>query len=148
MKQMVDITDKKKTYRYAKAKSELMASKEVIKRIKEDKLKKGNVFETAKLSGINAVKKTPESIIYTHPIKITAIDFNFEIKEESIYIICEVRADDRTGVEMEALTGAVTAALNIYDMIKSIDKSAKITNVQLMEKSGGKSGDYKREINE
>ena len=101
-------------------------------------------MELAKLAGIASIKKAPDIITYAHPIKVTSINFNFNIRTNAIEIFCEVKAIDRTGVEMEALTGVLIAALNIYDMIKSIDRSASITDVELLEKSGGKSGKFMR----
>jgi cyclic pyranopterin phosphate synthase len=145
MKQMVDISEKNITLRAAKASCVFKASNETISAIKERQLKKGDAIETAKLAGISAVKKTPEVIIYAHPIKVTGIDFNFKFDLSSIAIECTVKALDRTGVEMEALVGAAAAALNIYDMTKSIDKRASVTDLLLISKSGGKSGDFIRQ---
>ena len=141
---MVDISDKEITLRKALASCVFKAQKQTIEMIKDKGLSKGDALETAKLAGINAVKKTPEIVIYCHPIKITSVSFEFDVGDDFIIIKCAVKGLDRTGVEMEALTGAMTAALNIYDMVKSIDRCAGITDLQLLEKSGGKSGDYKR----
>lgn len=141
---MIDVSDKEITLRVAKASCVFKANDETIQTIKDKRLKKGDAIETAKLAGINAVKRTPEMITYAHPIKVTGIEFDFDIKESSITIECTVKALDRTGVEMEALNGAVTAALNIYDMTKSIDRSASITDLKLLSKSGGKSGYFSK----
>lgn len=144
MRQMVDISEKEITLRTAKATCTFNAKPETIEAIKDKNLKKGDAIETAKLAGINAVKKTPEIITYAHPIKITSICFEFDINTDNIVIICTVKAKDRTGVEMEALTGCAAAALNIYDMTKGMDRSSYISEIILLEKKGGKSGDYKR----
>ena len=142
--QMVDITEKEITARRAVAVATLSAEKTTIEKIRDKSLTKGDALETAKVAGINAVKSTPKMIIYAHPIKITSINFEFDISAETIEIKCTVKTMDRTGVEMEALVGATVAALNIYDMIKSIDRQSQVTDIKLLEKSGGKSGEYVR----
>ncbi|MCB9481842.1 MAG: cyclic pyranopterin monophosphate synthase MoaC [Desulfobacteraceae bacterium] len=141
---MVDISDKYPTKRTAVAKSEVHTRKDTIEKIISNGVAKGNVVETAKLTGITAAKKTSELIFLCHPIKITGIDFDFKINETSIEIFCKVTANDQTGAEMEALTGVSLAALAIYDMCKAYDKRMTITNTMLLKKTGGKSGDFVR----
>ncbi|MCB9481426.1 MAG: cyclic pyranopterin monophosphate synthase MoaC [Desulfobacteraceae bacterium] len=138
---MVDVSDKDITKRTAVAKSEIYMSKDTLDLILSDKIAKGNVLETAKLTGISAVKKTWDLIFLCHPLKITGIDFDFVIDKNSscIAFYCTVNAEDRTGVEMEALTGAVAACLAVYDMCKAYDKKMIINNAVLLKKRGGKS---------
>lgn len=141
---MVDISDKLPSARTAVAKSEIHAKKETIDLIISNSTAKGNVIETAKLTGIAAAKKTSELIFLCHPIKITGIEFNFNICSTYIEIFCTVKATDKTGAEMEALTGASLAALAVYDMCKAYDKGMTISNTMLLKKTGGKSGDFSR----
>lgn len=141
---MVNISDKIPTKRTAIAKSEIHTKKETINLIESNNTAKGNVIETAKLTGIAGAKKTSDLIFLCHPIKITGIEFDFVINETFIEIFCKISADDKTGAEMEALTGASLAALAIYDMCKAYDKEMIIKNTMLLEKTGGKSGDFRR----
>lgn len=141
---MVDVSDKTPSIRTAYAKSEIHAQKKTIELISSNKTAKGNVIETAKLTGIAGAKKTSELIFLCHPIKITGIEFEFNIFDSYIEIFCTVKAEDKTGAEMEALTGASLAALAVYDMCKAYDKKMIISNTMLLKKTGGKSGDFTR----
>jgi len=141
---MVDISDKLATKRTAIAKSEIHTKKDTIDLIISNTAAKGNVIETAKLTGIAGAKKTSELIFLCHPIKITGIEFDFIINDTYIEIFCKISANDQTGAEMEALTGVSLAALAIYDMCKAYDKKMTITNTMLLKKTGGKSGDFTR----
>ena len=147
---MVDVTDKKPTAREAVAEALVMMSTETFNLIRSQKIKKGNVLETARIAGIMAAKKTSELIPMCHPLNIThvQVDFSPDETQSCISIKARVRIIDQTGVEMEALTAASVAALTIYDMCKSYDKSMVISKVQLLSKSGGKSGTYERKKNE
>lgn len=147
---MVDVSEKEITKRSATAKSEIKLTKDTLQLIIENKTAKGNVLETAKITGIMAAKKTSDIIPLCHPIKITKISiaFNIHKKEKTIECLCTVKANDRTGVEMEALTGASAAALAVYDMCKAYDKSMIIKNTMLLSKTGGKSKDFVRIDNE
>ena len=139
---MVNIADKKITKRVAIAKATLFLGKEIIALFddKELRTKKGPVFQTAIIAGIQAVKKTSELIPMCHPLMIDGVDINIEIiDEEHIEILCKVSIEGKTGVEMEALTGANIAALTVYDMCKSISQKMIIKEVKLLEKTGGKS---------
>ena len=139
---MVNIADKKITKREAIAKATLFLGKEIIGLFddKELRTKKGPVFQTAIIAGIQAVKKTSELIPMCHPLMIDGVDINIEIiDEEHIEILCKVSIEGKTGVEMEALTGANIAALTVYDMCKSISQKMIIKEVKLLEKTGGKS---------
>lgn len=141
---MIEISDKPATLREAVARGEVILSPETIKLIKEGKLPKGDVLSCAQVAAILAVKKTPYIIPLCHPIKIMGAKVNFQLKENKIEIEIQVKAIDRTGVEMEALCGATVAALTIYDMCKGVDKEIYFSNLRLVKKRGGKSGDYLR----
>ena len=139
---MVDVGDKKITKRKATAKATMYLGTEIISHFNNDELitKKGPVFQTAIIAGIQAVKKTSELIPMCHPLLINGVDIDIEIIDsEHIEINCTVSIEGKTGVEMEALTGANIAALTVYDMCKAISQKMIIKEVKLMEKFGGKS---------
>ena len=121
---MIDITSKNVTVRTAVAEGQIKLKKDTIKLIKQNKVTKGNVLTTAQISGIQAVKKTPNMIPLCHQLPINKIDIEFEIKDDSIIVICTVKTESKTGVEMEALTGASVALLTIWDMVKSNEKDS------------------------
>ena len=139
---MVDVTAKEPTVRTAMAGGLISMNAETFDLIQSQKVKKGNVLETARIAGIMAAKKTAELIPMCHPLNITHIqvDFSPEATTSCIGIEAAVRAIDQTGVEMEAITAVSVAALTIYDMCKSSDKEMTISKIQLLKKSGGKSG--------
>lgn len=122
---IVDISAKKIVERKAIAKGKIKLKKETIKAIKSNKVKKGNVLEVSKVACVNAVKNTWNFIPYCHQIPISAIDVNFIVGREEIECICEVKADYKTGVEMEALLGVSVALLTIWDMVKYLEKDKK-----------------------
>ena len=139
---MVDVSDKKITKRTAIAKATMFLGKDVISHFTNDELitKKGPVFQTAIIAGIQAVKKTSELIPMCHPLLINAVDIDIKITDqEHIEVFCKVAIEGKTGVEMEALTGASLSCLTIYDMCKSISQKMNIKEVQLLKKTGGKS---------
>ncbi|WP_299056748.1 cyclic pyranopterin monophosphate synthase MoaC [uncultured Polaribacter sp.] len=139
---MVNVSDKKITKRTAIAKANMFLGAEIISHFTNDELitKKGPVFQTAIIAGIQAVKKTSELIPMCHPLLINGVAIDIDIVDlENIEIICEVTIEGKTGVEMEALTGANIACLTIYDMCKSISQKMIIKEVKLLEKTGGKS---------
>ncbi len=140
---MVDVGDKPDTERTAIARGEIILNRETIKLIQQNKIKKGDVLTVAKLAGIMAAKKTFELIPLCHLIPIHVIDVNLIINPllPGIEITSTVSSFAKTGVEMEALTAVSISALTIYDMIKAVEKSAKIQNIRLIEKRGGCSGD-------
>ena len=142
---IVDISEKSKTKREAKAKASITMGSIALSSLENETSKKGNVLSVAQLAGIMAAKKTHDLIPLCHNIPITSIDVSFKIDKHgnSVNIFSTVKAVHNTGVEMEALTAVTVSALTIYDMIKSIDKSAKIGSVFLVSKKGGKSGSYK-----
>jgi cyclic pyranopterin phosphate synthase len=147
---MVDVTDKSATVRTAVASAAVHMRPDTLEMIRDHKFKKGNVLETARIAGVMAAKRTAELIPMCHPLKLThvQIDFQPDVKMHRIGICASVRAVDQTGVEMEALTAAAVAALTIYDMCKAHDREMCISALQLLEKSGGKSGSYKRRSEE
>lgn len=144
---MVDVSPKPDTLREAVARGRIAMKPATIRLIEEGGLTKGNVLEIAKIAGIMAAKKTPQIIPLCHPLKITDISLVLFINKEEncVEIDAKVKAFDRTGVEMEALTAASVAALTVYDMCKAVDRSMRISDVILQRKSGGKSGTYLRE---
>ena len=142
---MVDVSGKADTSRTAVANGKIQVSKEIMEAVKGGTVKKGDVLGVARVAGIMAVKNTSSMIPMCHPLMIQKCSVDFEIDEENsqIVAICQVKVEGKTGVEMEALTGATAALLTIYDMCKAIDKSMVIKEVYLVEKTGGKSGHYK-----
>lgn len=144
---IVDIAGKDETVRRAVAGAELHATAAIVEAILGGTLKKGDAIAVARVAGIMAAKKTAELIPLCHPIPVTKIAVEIERgeAEDVIAIAATVQTVGRTGVEMEALTAASVAALTLYDMAKALDKSMTITNVRLIEKSGGTSGDFRRD---
>ena len=139
---MVNVSDKAITKRTAIAKASMFLGKEIVSHFTNDELitKKGPVFQTAIIAGVQAVKKTSELIPMCHPLLINGVDINIEIVDsENIDVFCKVTIEGKTGVEMEALTGANIACLTIYDMCKAISQKMVIKEVKLIEKTGGKS---------
>lgn len=140
---MVDVGEKAITERKAVARGEVHLKVETIQKIKSSLIKKGDVLTIAQIAGISAAKRTAEIIPLCHPILLDQIkvDLQFSTGFPGIEITSQVRTTAKTGVEMEALTAVAVAALTIYDMVKSIDRTANIQNIRVMEKHGGKSGD-------
>jgi len=144
---MVDVGAKKITKREATAKATMFLGKEIISLFqnKELKTKKGPVFQTAIIAGIQAVKKTSELIPMCHPLLIHGVELTIDIlNTEDIELLCTVKIEGKTGVEMEALTGVNIAALTVYDMCKSVSQAMSIKEIVLVKKSGGKSDVNKR----
>lgn len=143
---MVDVTSKETTERTALASGHIYMESCTLDRIMSGNVEKGAVFEVARVAAIMSVKKTGDLIPMCHPLNITAVDVEFipEVDKSRIRINVEVKLAERTGVEMEALTGVSMAALTIYDMCKAVDKDMVISDIRLIEKTGGKSGTYKR----
>jgi cyclic pyranopterin phosphate synthase len=143
---MVDVTGKVKTRREAVATGSIHMTGETVALIESNGIAKGNVFETARLAGIMAAKKTSALIPLCHQINLSSVSIEFSInkKMKRVDIEATARCSGQTGVEMEALTAVSVAGLTIYDMCKAVDKSMIISDVLLMEKRGGKSGEWKR----
>ncbi len=143
---MVDVSDKKETTRVAVASGQISMSQEAYDAIINNNTKKGPVLQTAVIASIMGVKKTSELIPMCHPLLLSGINCDIEElpKLPGFKLIVTAKLNGQTGVEMEALTGTSIGLLTIYDMVKAIDKSMVISNIQLESKSGGKSGDFKR----
>ena len=142
---MVDVGDKPLTMRTAKAEARLLVNPETIALVRSGNAKKGDVISVSEIAGVMAAKKTSDLIPLCHPLPLTKVKVHIEIENTSLKISTETRTTGQTGVEMEALTAASVAALTLYDMLKAADKSMTIEGVRLIEKTGGVSGDYKRE---
>ena len=144
---MVDIGDKAVTVRTARACGTIVLGKAAFEALKQGTCIKGDVLATAKVAAIGAVKSTPTLIPMCHSILIEGVDVDFDLNEadKSVTVVVTVRSSGKTGVEMEALTGAAAGCLTIYDMLKYIGKDMTIGRIMLLEKTGGKSGDYKRQ---
>ncbi len=143
---MVDVTAKAATDRKARAQAVVSMAKETFELIQDQKIKKGNVLETARIAGVMAAKKTSDLIPMCHPLNLTHVQVDFfpDPAAHAIRIEASARILDQTGVEMEALTAASVAALTIYDMCKAYDRGMVISDLYLLEKSGGKSGHWRR----
>lgn len=142
---MVDITEKNETTRTAVAEGYIVTRADVIEKIFDADLPKGDALPVARVAGIMAAKKTPEIIPLCHPLPLGKITIDFERHPDRIRIEALVKTRGVTGVEMEALTAVSGAALTVYDMIKAVDKQAVLTGIRVLEKTGGKSGDWKVE---
>ncbi|VAW11748.1 Cyclic pyranopterin monophosphate synthase accessory protein [hydrothermal vent metagenome] len=142
---MVDISDKDVTKRTAVAFGKITLSDSAFEKLVSEKSPKGNVLETAKIAGIMGAKQTPSIIPMCHPLLLNKVKVDFVLSKEdsSVKVTAQVVCKGKTGVEMEALTAVSTACLTIYDMMKWADKGMIISDVKLLEKTGGKSGDYK-----
>lgn len=144
---MVDVSDKDSTFRNAKAIAILKMKKETLDKISTGAIKKGDVLAVAQVAGVMGAKKTSDIIPMCHPLLITGVDisFEFDFSQSQLVITSSVSLKGQTGVEMEALSAVSIAALTIYDMVKAIDRELVIKEIKLLEKSGGKSGFYRRE---
>ena len=144
---MVDVTPKGETAREAAARAILRMKPATLSAIRAGQVAKGDVLGVARTAGIMAAKKTPELIPLCHPLRITGVELEFKLdpRRSTLAIEARVSAVDKTGVEMEALTAAAVAGLAVYDMVKAIDRDVTLSELCLVEKSGGKSGRWKRE---
>ncbi|MDI6873735.1 cyclic pyranopterin monophosphate synthase MoaC [Candidatus Solincola sp.] len=143
---MVDVSGKPVTVREALARARVVMKPSTLKLILSGEVEKGDVLAVARVAGIMAAKRTGELIPMCHPIAVSSVETDFQVDEadSSITVLVTVRTRDRTGVEMEALTGAAVAALTIYDMCKAVDRSMTVTDLQLLKKTGGRSGTFTR----
>jgi len=144
---MVDTTGKSATARRAIASAQIVMSAQTLDAIRRHQTPKGDPLETARIAGIMAAKHTADLIPLCHPLPLTHIDVRAELQAGGVYLESEVATQAQTGVEMEALTAVSVAGLTIYDMCKALDKSMRITDIRLELKTGGKSGEYRREPN-
>lgn len=143
---MVDVSTKPVTWRLARAQAVVAMRPETLAMIRDRKAAKGDVFEVARLAGIMATKRTPDLIPLCHAIGLESAEISFELVDDrTLRIEAAVSVHGRTGVEMEAMTAVSVAALTVYDMCKAVDREMTIQTVQLLEKSGGKSGHFVRE---
>ncbi|WP_349409263.1 cyclic pyranopterin monophosphate synthase MoaC [Pseudalkalibacillus sp. SCS-8] len=145
---MVDISEKEETVRSARVRSSVQVTKDIYEAIQGNHIKKGDVLSVAQVAGIMAAKKTPEIVPMCHPLPLKAVDISFDwnVEDDNYELMIDVivKTKGNTGVEMEALTAASATALTIYDMCKAIDKGMVIGPTYLLEKTGGKSGDYRK----
>jgi len=142
---MVDVTSKEATHRRAIARCKVRMTSDTASKIASGAIAKGDVLAVARVAGIQAAKQTPSLLPLCHPLLVGSVFVNFQIEEYHVEVEAQVGTVDRTGVEMEALTACAVAALTIYDMCKSIDRAMTITDVALWEKTGGRSGTFRRE---
>ncbi|OGQ91822.1 MAG: molybdenum cofactor biosynthesis protein C [Deltaproteobacteria bacterium RIFOXYA12_FULL_58_15] len=142
---MVDVGTKPDTDRMAIARATVRTKSAVVAAIGAGAVAKGDVLAVARIAGIGAAKRTADLIPLCHPLRIDAVNIDLDLGDDSITIHARVQCHDRTGVEMEALTAASVAALTIYDMCKAMDRAMTIERIELLEKSGGKSGHFLRE---
>ena len=141
---MVDVSEKPVTHRTAIATGSILVGKEIMERLTEGSVAKGDVLGVARVALIIAVKHTSDLVPMCHPLSVTkcTVDFQLEKEQGRIHTFCTVKTDGKTGVEMEALTGVQVTLLTIYDMCKAIDKHMVMTDIHLVEKTGGKIGDF------
>jgi cyclic pyranopterin phosphate synthase len=145
---MVDTTGKAQTARRAVASARVLMSAETVAALRAGRTPKGDPLEAARIAGIMAAKRTAELIPLCHPLPLTHADVRAELRDDGVYLEAEAATTAQTGVEMEALTAAAVAALTVYDMCKAVEKGMTITDVRLEEKTGGKSGAWRRESQE
>ena len=142
---MVDVSAKPETARRARAGCRVLLSEEAAEALRHGTAGKGDVAAAARLAGIQAAKRTSDLIPLCHPLRTGSVAVSLDFEDETtLGVTAEVAGVDRTGVEMEAMTAASVSALTVYDMLKAVDKGITITDVRLLEKSGGKSGDWRR----
>jgi cyclic pyranopterin phosphate synthase len=139
---MVDVSAKDISVREARAAGRFVTTAEVIALLRRDGLPKGDALAVARIAGIAGAKRTPDLVPLCHPVALHAVSVELELTDDSVEITATTRTADRTGVEMEALTSVVTAGLALYDMVKAVDRSARLTDVRLLAKSGGRSGEW------
>ena len=139
---MVDVSAKAVSVREATAAGRFVTTAAVIDLLRRDGLPKGDALAVARIAGIAGAKRTPDLVPLCHPVALHSVSVDLELTEDSVEITATTRTADRTGVEMEALTSVVTAGLALYDMVKAVDRGARLTDVRLLAKSGGRSGDW------
>ena len=141
---MVDVSGKEVTAREAVAAGRVEVSPEVVALLRGDGVPKGDALAVARLAGIMGAKQTSTLIPLCHPLALSSVTVDLEVADDAVELTATVRTTDRTGVEMEALTAVAVAGLTVIDMVKAVDKRAVITDVRILRKSGGKSGDFRR----
>jgi cyclic pyranopterin phosphate synthase len=141
---MVDVSGKDVTARTARAGGRVLVSPRVVELLRGEGMPKGDALATARIAGIMGAKRTPDLIPLCHPLSVSGVKLDLSVADDAVEIQATVKTTDRTGVEMEALTAVCVAGLTVIDMVKAVDKRASITDVRLLAKSGGKSGDWVR----
>src|SRR5436189_5836218 len=142
---MIDVGEKDRTSRVAIARAELRCSRETLKLLNEGRLEKGDVLAAARLAGIMAAKRTPDIVPLCHPLPLTMVEVEPLLDDAGVTVRAAAETTAQTGVEMEALTAVAAAALTVYDMTKGLDPNSSIEQLELIEKSGGKSAAWRRE---
>ncbi len=140
---MVDVSAKAITAREASARGRVLLSPAAVAALRSGNVPKGDALAVARVAGIQAVKRTPELIPLAHPVAVHGVTLDLEVADDGVDVSATVRTADRTGIEMEALTAVCVGALALIDMVKAVDKHARITDVRVTAKSGGRSGDWR-----
>ncbi|HJU97091.1 MAG TPA: cyclic pyranopterin monophosphate synthase MoaC [Jiangellaceae bacterium] len=141
---MVDVSGKDVTVRTATASGRVLVSPEVVALLRGPGVPKGDALAVARIAGIQGAKRTPDLVPLCHPLALHSVTVDVEVADDAVEILATVRTADRTGVEMEALTAVATAGLAVVDMVKAVDKAASITDIRVEEKTGGRSGTWRR----
>ena len=141
---MVDVSQKRVTIREATASGRLRTTSEVIELLRQNGLPKGDALTVARVAGIAGAKRTPDLVPLCHPVALHAVTVELAMRDDSVEITATTRTADRTGVEMEAITAVMAAGLTLYDMVKVVDRAAQLTDIRLVHKSGGRSGEWNR----
>jgi len=139
---MVDVSGKAVTARQASAAGRVLLSPKAVAALRSGEVHKGDALAVARIAGIQAVKRTPELVPLAHPVAVHAVAVDLTVADDGVDLVATVRTADRTGIEMEALTAVCVGALALVDMVKAVDKHARITDVRVTAKSGGRSGDW------
>ncbi|MCU1657992.1 MAG: molybdenum cofactor biosynthesis protein [Pseudonocardiales bacterium] len=142
---MVDVSGKAVTARTATAAGRFVTTPEVIALLRRDGLPKGDALAVARIAGVAAAKRTPDLVPLCHPVALHGVTVDLDLGDDAVTITATTRTADRTGVEMEALTSVVVAGLALYDMVKAVDRGARLTDVRLVAKAGGRSGEWTRD---
>ena len=140
----VDVSQKRVTIREATASGRLRTTSEVIELLRQNGLPKGDALAVARVAGIAGAKRTPDLVPLCHPVALHAVTVELDVRDDSVEITATTRTADRTGVEMEAITAVMAAGLTLYDMVKVVDRAAQLTDIGLVHKSGGRSGEWNR----
>jgi cyclic pyranopterin phosphate synthase len=141
---MVDVSAKAVTTRTARATGRVLLSAEAVAALRDGSVPKGDALAVARIAGIAGAKRTPELVPLAHPVAVHGVDVRLTVADWGVAVEAEVRTADRTGVEMEALTAVAVAGLAMIDMVKAVDRTAEITDVRVVEKTGGRRGDWRR----
>jgi cyclic pyranopterin phosphate synthase len=141
---MVDVSQKRVTIREVTASGRLRTTLEVVELLRQNGLPKGDALAVARVAGIAGAKRTPDLVPLCHPVALHAVTVELAVRDDSVEITATTRTADRTGVEMEAITAVLAAGLTLYDMVKAVDRAAELTDIRLVHKSGGRSGEWNR----